>query len=204
MSLAGNLIDAGRGFFYVGSGQAAVVHAGIGGGKSTTAAEAARLLRARSFRVSGLLSHRVYEGTQLIGYDLEDLGAERSYPLVRLSSLKPGDGWETHGNPIYSFSVRGFDEANGALRRAAAEAGVCPVIFVDEYGRLESRGLGLAPGALAVFASLAAGASVAVLCRTGMITEVEGLLHPWTGDVSSFPAGDPAQVAAYLAGDGLK
>ena len=180
------------------SGCAVVIHAGIGGGKTSTARAIADKLRKGGFTVRGILSVRLSSGISE-GYDAEDLETGEVYPLVRLTTSVESVGWETYGNPIYSFSCSGFARANNALRVAAEKMAPGVVVFLDEYGKLELRGEGIRPGVNAIVSSLGQGGAAVVLCRSNIVPEVEALLRKAVNTVGIFDAGDVEAVIDFLA-----
>lgn len=132
------------------------------------------------------------------GYNAEDLETGEVYPLVRLATSVESIGWETYGNPIYSFSHPGFARANNALRAAAEKMAPGAVVFLDEYGKLELRGEGIRPGINAVVSSLGQGGAAVFLCRSNVVPDVEALLHREVNEVRIFEAGDIEAVINFL------
>jgi len=179
------------------SGCAVVIHAGIGGGKTSTARAIADRLRNRGFTVRGILSVRLSSGISE-GYDAEDLETGEVYPLVRLTPYGESVDWKTYGNPIYSFSSSGFKRANNALQVAAEKMAPGVVVFMDEYGKLEFRGEGIRPGVNAVVSSLGRGGAAVVLCRSTIVPDAEVLLRRAVNDVGIFEAGNVDAVINFL------
>jgi len=179
------------------SGCVVVIHAGIGGGKTSTARAIADKLRNRGFAVRGILSLRLSSGISE-GYDAEDLETGEVYPLVRLTPSGESVDWETHGNPIYSFSRSGFERANNALRVAPEKMAPGVVVFLDEYGKLELRGEGIRPGVNAIISSLAQGGAAVVLCRSTLVPDAEVLLRRAVSDVGIFEVGNVDDVINFL------
>jgi nucleoside-triphosphatase THEP1 len=175
-----------------------VIHAGIGGGKTSTARAIADTLRDRGFSVRGILSVRLSGGVSK-GYNAEDLETGEVYPLVRLTTSAESVDWETYGNPMYSFSYSGFERANNALRVAAKKMASGTVVFLDEYGKLELRGEGIRPGVNAVVSSLGWGGAAVVLCRSDLVGDVEELLRREVNEVGIFEAGYVDAVVDFLA-----
>ncbi len=171
-----------------------IIHAPIGGGKTCTASGVADLARRDGIRVMGILSRRVLTGRVHASYEIHDQETCEGWPLVVPQEDSPGEGWETHGNPVYVFSVSGFERANTTLRRAARLMGLMSLVFVDEFGRLESGGEGIYVGALAVAKGLRRGGTAVFLCRTEKVAEVKLLLEPNADRILIFEAGDPRAV----------
>ena len=174
-----------------------LLHGWIGEGKTATALASADLLRGEGFRVLGVLSHRVVAGGAVKGYDLHDLGTGATAPLVRLRE-EAGEGWESHGNPLYAFSAAGMEAGNRWLRDAAARLGLRTVVFADEYGGLEERGLGLYMGITAVADALHRGGAAVVTVRTSRVPDAERLLSPRAERAVVIHAGSPEAVAREI------
>ena len=88
------------------------------------------------------------------------------------------------------FSKNGLYSANLALQRAASEMRDGVIVFVDEYGRLESQRKGIHPGALMVAEALKRGGVAVYLCRDDKINEVIDLLRGRSARVFNLKAGD--------------
>jgi len=169
---------------------AVILHAPIGGGKTTTAQAAAERAKADGIKVMGILSKRVLDGGEYPSYDLLELDTGETMPLVKPADKEPGEGWESYGNQKYVFSKKGLYSANLALDRAASEMRDGVVVFVDEYGRLESQHKGIHPGALMVAEALKRGGVAVYLCRDDKVHEVINLLRGRTTRVFNLEAGD--------------
>lgn len=156
---------------------AILVHGAIGSGKTTTCLRLAEKAKAEGVPVGGILSVRVYEEGELIGYDGLAPGTGERFPLARLRGRVGGAEWFVSGHLIYAFSVSGFDRANLILTRSAYEAGRPSIVFVDEFGRLERAGRGLYPGAAKVAEALRRGGAAVFACRTDVIESVRELVR---------------------------
>lgn len=76
----------------------------------------------------GILSRRIFEAEQVIGYDAHDVESGATLPLVKLKDRARGDDWDALGNPFYAFSMEDFREADRILVEAAkqiSEGGTC-------------------------------------------------------------------------------
>jgi len=177
-----------------------IIHGGIGAGKTTTATALAERARMRGVRVRGVLSRRVFEADRLAGYDLQDADSGRVFPLVRLRGAVTGEGWDNLGNPLYTFSIAGFREANMILSKAAEKLDARTLFILDEYGGVESRGYGLRKGAEAVLGSLHRGGAAVFLCRTERVDEVVALASGKVDSVLCIEAGDPGAAWRIVAG----
>jgi len=177
-----------------------IIHGEIGAGKTTTAAALAERVRMRGIRVGGVLSRRVFEAGRLAGYDLQDADSGRVFPLVRLRGAVTGEGWDNLGNPLYAFSVAGFREANMLLSEVAERLDAKTLLILDEYGGVESRGLGLRRGAESVLGSLHRGGAAVFLCRTERVDEVVALASGKVDSVLCLEAGDHEAAWRIVAG----
>lgn len=169
---------------------AVILHAPIGGGKTTTAQAAAEMAKADGIKVMGILSKRVLDGGEYPSYDLLELDTGETMPLVKPADEEHGEDWESYGNPKFVFSKNGLYSANLALQRAASEMRDGVIVFVDEYGRLESQRKGIHPGALMVAEALKRGGVAVYLCRDDKINEVIDLLRGRSARVFNLKAGD--------------
>jgi len=156
---------------------AIVVHGPVGSGKTTTCLALAEMARAEGLSVAGILSPRVYQAGELVGYDGLDLWTSEGFPLVRLRSLVEGPGWFMFRQLRYAFSGPGFERANRILKRSAEGACRPSIVFVDEFGRLEAANRGLYAGASRVAEALRRGGVAVFACRGDMVDDVEGLVH---------------------------
>ena len=151
--------------------RAVILHAPIGGGKTTTVEAVSEGAKSDGLKVMGILSKRVFEGGEKPSYEILELDTGERMSLVKLASMEPGEGWESYGNPYYVFSKKGFCSANLALKRAAEELKDGVVVFVDKYGRLESQHKGIHLGAVMVANALRHSGVVVYLCRDDKVDE---------------------------------
>ena len=112
-----------------------IIHGGIGVGKTRLAEQLAVALIKRGIKTGGVLSPRILDGNETIGYTIHDLSTGDEQPFVRLTPP---------GIPIGRFYLAkdGLAFARAAIERATR---VMQVVFVDEVGRLECDGKGHAP-----------------------------------------------------------
>jgi nucleoside-triphosphatase THEP1 len=179
---------------------AVILHAPIGGGKTRTAESAVERARADGLKVMGVLSRRVFEGAPDPSYEILELDTGERLPLVKSNKLSLGEGWESYGNPIYMFSPDGFRLANLALQRAAEEMSDGVVAFVDEFGRLESGGMGIYPGAVFVADALRRGGVAVYLCRDDKVAEVNDLVRGKAARTFTLEAGDADALLRIIRG----
>jgi len=169
---------------------AIVIHGPIGSGKTSTCLKLADRARAGGVPVVGILSIRVYRQEVLVGYDCLDLASGSAFPLIRLGSLVQGWDWFRFGRLKYVFSAPGFERANCILKRSAEALSCSPIVFIDEFGRLEREKHGIHPGAAKVTEALREGSIVVFTCRTDLIEAVEDLVHGRAQNIFRYEPGD--------------
>ena len=142
-----------------GAGRAGLIlSGGIGSGKTRTAEALAAALSRRGVSVGGVLCPRILEKGETVGYRARDLATGEERPFACL---------EPPGVPIGRFFV---PESTLAFARTAAERAVAArVAIVDEVGRWELAGGGLAP---VVRTLLASPAFPVLLVRDALVGEV--------------------------------
>ena len=155
---------------------AIIIHGAIGSGKTCTCLGLLERAVNEGVSVRGVLSQRVFEADELIGYNGLDPESGLSFPLVRLKTRVKCSGWSSLSNPKYAFSIEGFKRANMILNRSAYTMSRSSFVFVDEFGRLESKKGGIYPGALAVAKALIVGGAAIFACRTNLVEEVLSLV----------------------------
>jgi len=178
---------------------AVILHAQIGGGKSRTAEVAAEWAKAEGLKVMGVVSRRTGDAADP-SYDLVELDTGEVTPLVKPQGIGQAEGWETFGNPRFVFSRKGLYCANLALHRAAEEMRDGVVVFVDEWGRLESQRKGIHPGAVMVAKALSKGGVAVFLCRDDKINEVVDLVRGNASRVFQIEAGDAEALMRVIRG----
>lgn len=117
----------------------------VGAGKTHSAEYLAAILKKRGFAVGGVLSPRVVQDGETVGYMARDLATGEERPFARV--VPPG-------LPVGRFFIvaEGLIFARSAVEQAIATA---QVVFVDEVGRLELAGDGLASAVRALLNSQA-------------------------------------------------
>jgi nucleoside-triphosphatase THEP1 len=153
-----------------------IIHGERGSGKTSRTRDFVEKARSKGYTIRGVLSERILENGETIGYDCLDLGPGDNFPLVRLRNRVDSDEWELFGNLIFAFNRTGFRRANRLLKTAAMKMDDNTLIIVDEYGHLEKGKQGLYPGLLEVINSLDKGGRLIILCRTDKIDPLLGLL----------------------------
>ena len=116
---------------------------GIGSGKTRTAEVLVQELQARGVAIGGVLAPRVLSAGETIGYRIRDLGTKEERPFAK--DRPPGI-------QVGRFFVdeQGLRFALAAIERGARDA---QVVLVDEVGRWELAGGGLAPAVRILLAS---------------------------------------------------
>ncbi len=154
-------------------GEAILVTAAVGQGKTTALARLAASLRGEGYRVGGILAPRVMVAGVTLGYDVLDVATPRRAILARL--------WPP-GQRIGRYYLRpaGLALADQAIRQAAHEA---QVVLVDEVGPAELGGGG---HHAAVVAALAGSALPVLVVRSGLVPAVQatfGIGQAWVWSV---------------------
>ena len=167
-----------------------LLHGPIGSGKTRTCMDLAKRLRPMHQNIGGILNKRVYQESELIGYDCQDLFFGHVYPLARLHRLVHGPDWFNFGELKYAFSSSGFEKANFALIRSSSEPNIPSIVFIDEFGRLENAGVGVYPGTQKVVESLKYGNDAIMTCRTDLVENMEELLEGRAQKVFKYEPGD--------------
>jgi nucleoside-triphosphatase THEP1 len=179
---------------------AVILHALIGRGKTSTARAAAETVRTDGLKVMGILSIRILNGNEYPCYDLLELDTGKKMPLVKPQFEALEEGWESFDNPRFVFSKKGFHNANLALHRGAEEMRDGVVVFVDEYGKLESQHKGIHAGAVMVADALKRGGVAVFLCRDEKVKEVNDLVKGKAEKVFILEAGDTDALMRIICG----
>jgi nucleoside-triphosphatase THEP1 len=156
---------------------AVILHGPIGCGKTMTCHGLVDKAQEAGFPVGGVITDRHFVEGKLTGYDCVDLSTGESFPLARLREEAEGSDWFVYRNLKFSFSRSGFDRANGILTAASGCMKRPGLVFVDEFGRLERKGLGLFPGVMKVTDALREGGAAVFSCRTDLVENVTKLLR---------------------------
>jgi len=120
-----------------------IVHGQIGAGKTRLAERLAAALKECGLRVGGIISPRILNGRNTIGYQVHDIETDEERLFAKL---------DPPGIPIGKFYLLedAVDFAHTAIARTATTS---QVVFLDEVGRLELAGQGHAPALRAVLQS---------------------------------------------------
>jgi|AntAceMinimDraft_8_1070364.scaffolds.fasta_scaffold01364_11 nucleoside-triphosphatase THEP1 len=151
-----------------------IIHGQIGAGKTHLAQDLAAALDKNKIRVGGIISPRILDSVETIGYRVRDIetGEERSLAALNPPGIRIGK---------FYLSEDGLFFARAAIEHAATTA---QVVFLDEVGRLELAGQGHAP---ALWALLRSEAIPVLFVRT---TFVEHIIERFgIVDHASFPVG---------------
>jgi len=169
---------------------AIVVHGAIGSGKTNTCLRVMERANCEGVAVRGIVTPRLFQNGELIGYDCQEVASGRTFPIVKLRENFQRPEWFEFGCLKYAFSVQGFETANEILARSARDLSRNAIVFVDEFGRLERAGLGLYEGAKKVAEGLGDGGTAIFSCHTDTVEAVEALVHNHAQAVLRFEPGD--------------
>jgi nucleoside-triphosphatase THEP1 len=174
-----------------------IVFGPIGSGKTTTCHELAE--RARSdVIVAGIITNRVFDGEEVVGYDCVDLSTGEAFPLVRLAGELDDSDWLPLYLEKFVFSTSGFQRANEVLKTSVVSFGQPKFIFVDEFGRLEARGEGLLRGVEGVLGAIEGSDVAVVTCRINLLSLVEELATLAGHEVHVCQPGDSDELWAHI------
>ena len=174
-----------------------VVYGPMGSGKTTTCVELAERARTEVI-VAGVITKRVFRGEEVVGYDCVDLSTGEVFPLVRLAGELDDPDWLPLYLEKFVFSTSGFRRANDVLKTSVASFGQPRLIFVDEFGRLEERGLGLIRGVEGVLDALR-GIDVAVVaCRDNLLSHVREMARRAGHEVHVCQPGDSDELWSHI------
>ena len=120
----------------------------VGAGKTRACSRAIAEVETEGYEIGGVLSPRLLEAGVTVGYDVVDLKTGERTEFLR--SKPPGE------RKIGRFYLRsgGMEFASAAISRGVDEA---DLVFLDEVGRMELKGLGLAESVEKVLASRSQG-----------------------------------------------
>jgi len=109
----------------------------LGGGKSTFVRNVLEILKEKNRKVGGILTIRLTEKGETIGYDLLDLATNDSVKFLRLACDK-------ESNRIGRFAIFPEGMAHGQKALANLLTNQVELVVIDEVGKLELRGDGWA------------------------------------------------------------
>ena len=157
--------------------QVLILHGPVGSGKSNRAEQIVDRALTKGYRVYGVISRRVLEGRETIGYEAYFPHTGKTSPMVYKTPPKVGI-WEPLRGP-FKYNKEVFEKANDDLIEAAHLMDEHTLVVADEYGHLEARGFGLYPGLLKVVEALPGGGRLLIPCRTD---KVDNVLRLFVGD----------------------
>jgi len=127
----------------------------VGIGKSTLAARLVERAFHEKLKVAGVLSPRIWENDETVGYNITDVGSGKTAPLAlvekKLSEYDLSENDFHYFTPDFfggrscrfHFLTSGFDLGNNILNKLKGEKEKFDVIIIDEIGFLELKGEGL-------------------------------------------------------------
>ena len=95
-------------------------------GKTTSVTKLVKIVRGEGFNVAGLLAPSLYDGSELLGFDVIDLNSKARFPLAK---RKTGQ---------FTFFAEGLEFGNAALSTTATKS--ADLIIIDEFGPKELNG----------------------------------------------------------------
>jgi len=104
-------------------------------GKTTSAADLAKKVKSKGFRVAGLLAPSIYTNGQLTGFDAVNI---KTGDQIKLTEKKQTIGSTSVGG--FTFSKTGLKFGSNALDAKLIKS--ADLIIVDEFGPLELNGNG--------------------------------------------------------------
>ncbi len=146
----------------------------VGEGKTTALAKLVRDWRASGRDVRGILAYRVFEGEQLIGYDLQIIGEDERTTLSR----KRGTGLEKIGPFIF------LDDTLARGRRVLKASATAEAVVIDEFGPLELSGGGWSEEVKWLLQK--SDAIVILVVRGQLLEQVRAWLQPFERPINSF------------------
>jgi nucleoside-triphosphatase THEP1 len=150
--------------------QVLIIHGPVGSGKSNRAEQIVDRALTKGYRVYGVISRRVLEGRETVGYEAYFPRTGETSPMVYKEP--PCEGiWEPLRGP-FKYNKAVFDKANDDLVEAAHLMDERTLVVTDEFGHLEARGFGLYPGLLNVVNALPGGGRLLIPCRTDKVDNV--------------------------------
>lgn len=150
--------------------QVLIIHGPIGSGKSNRAEQIVDRARTKDYKVYGIISKRVLEGRETIGYEAYFPRTGEISPMVYKEPPSVGI-WEPLRGP-FKYNKEVFEKANDDLVEAAHLMDENILVVADEFGHLEARGFGLYPGLLKVVEALPGGGRLLIPCRTNKVDNV--------------------------------
>lgn len=178
---------------------AIILYGSSGEGKTTTASKVVEEAMKLGLNVKGILCRRIFSDTFLNGFDVFDLETGKSSVFARLRTEVSGSEWLVIEPLIYAFSKKGLRDANDVLIDAAKNIDKKTLVIIDEYGRLESKGLGIFQGFKAIINADSKDGSALIICRTDKVEEVSQILKEKTNKLFICKVDDYESIIRILA-----
>jgi len=112
----------------------------------------------------------------LIGYDVVNVNNKKSFIFARKIGEVFGSDWLIFEPLIYTFSKKEIKKANQVLKNSVKNSEFVTLIIIDEYGRLETKGMGIIQGFNAVINTNENNVVPLIICRSDKINELNELL----------------------------
>lgn len=166
-----------------------IICGAVGAGKSTFAHKVAGLLKERHLSVGGIMSVRLTQYDETIGYDILDLTTSKTEKFLRFGR-EPG----TEQIGRFHICPVGIEMGNMALERAMQQKS--GLVIIDEVGRLELRGSGWAENLQKLFKM--AGPPVLITVREGLEKAVIEKWHLTDYEIFNVEMADPVELAERI------
>lgn len=161
----------------------------IGQGKTSIAMQLAEKLKSESKSAGGIVSPKVMEGGNIVGYDVLNISNGSRKPFLRINTVN-----ELPAIGRFSILPGGLQFGNETLMESAVSNP--GLIIIDEVGKLELSGAGWAPSIEKILSSK--GNTVVMVVRDEFVEEV---VAKWNiSPVEYFSASDDAifRITSYL------
>jgi len=111
-----------------------IIIGGVAEGKTSLMKVLANELQINNFNIGGLYSPRVMEENETVGYDITDIQSNKTFPYLRKTFEKNAD--------IGKFLINKTSYETGKSLLSIDYLNNTDIVFIDEIGRLELKGLG--------------------------------------------------------------
>ncbi|OQY01879.1 MAG: hypothetical protein B6I26_02630 [Desulfobacteraceae bacterium 4572_130] len=119
-----------------------IITGDVQSGKSTLAENLIKKLRKKNINLCGILAKGLWKNNKRHGFDLIDLKSNKITPLAVYAPLDDNKTNNSKINVCFKFFQKGIDAGKKAL--SIEKCKNSKIIFIDEIGKLELKGLGWA------------------------------------------------------------